>query len=286
MWRPQVEKISRQADFAQASAVAKAMADKSSAKDAKTPRLRRVIGAHCRSLSFAEDRVPFARSLWRVIAPDLRGYGESSIIPGKTTLDVFASDVATLLDQLNIQEIVIGGLSMGGQIVMEFCRLYPERVRGILLAATSPRAETEEGKRNRAKMADRLLRDGMETYAEEVLPKMMAARNIAALPSVAEHVRSMMRAAHPVGAAAALRGRAERPDYESTLASLDVPALVVVGDEDAFTTRSDAERMHTLLKRSELVWMDGVGHMPNLERDVEFNAALERLLEAVIVAVQ
>jgi 3-oxoadipate enol-lactonase len=218
---------------------------------------------------------------WRVIAPDLRGYGESSVIPGKTTLDIFATDIATLLDRLNIQEIVIGGLSMGGQIVMEFCRLYPEQVRGVLLAATFPRGETEEGKRTRAKMADRLLREGMETYAEEVLPKMVAPRNIAALPAVAEHVRSMMRAAHPAGAAAALRGRAERPDYESALASLDVPALVVVGNEDAFTTRTDAEQMHLLLRRSELVWMEGVGHMPNLEREVEFNAALGRFLDRV-----
>lgn len=223
----------------------------------------------------------FVQSGWRVIAPDLRGYGESSVVPGKTTLDLFAHDIAALLDQLNIREVVIGGLSMGGQIVMEFCRLYPERVRGILLAATFPRAETEEGKRNRAIMADRLLREGMERYAEEVLTKMVAPRNIAALPAVAEHVRSMMRAAHPAGAAAALRGRAERPDYESTLASLDLPALVVVGDEDAFTTRADAERMRALLKRSELVWMEGVGHMPNLEREVEFNAALRRFLDRI-----
>jgi pimeloyl-ACP methyl ester carboxylesterase len=221
-----------------------------------------------------------------VIAPDLRGYGESSIVTGKTTLDIFAHDIAGLLDQLNIREVVIGGLSMGGQIVMEFCRLYPERVRGILLAATSPKAETQEGKQNRAIMADRLLREGMEPYAEEVLPKMVAPRNLVALPAVAEHVRSMMRAAHPTGAAAALRGRAERPDYESTLAALDVPALIVVGDEDAFTTRADAERMRALLKRSQLVWMEGVGHMPNLEREVEFIEAMERLLEAVTVAVQ
>jgi pimeloyl-ACP methyl ester carboxylesterase len=221
----------------------------------------------------------FARTSWRMIVPDLRGYGESSIVTGKTTLDIFAHDIAGLLDRLNIREVVIGGLSMGGQIVMEFCRLYPERVRGILLAATSPKAETQEGKQNRAIMADRLLREGMEPYAEEVLPKMLAPRNIVTLPAVAEHVRSMMRAAHPVGAAAELRGRAERPDYEG-LAALDVPALIVVGAEDAFTTRADAERMHTLLKRSELVWMEGVGHMPNIEREVEFNEAMERLLEA------
>lgn len=270
MWRPQVGGISRQADFAKASTVANAMADKSSARDAKTPRLR-----------VTDERERFEWPSWRVIAPDLRGYGESSVIPGKTTLDVFAHDIAALLDQLHIREVVMGGLSMGGQIVMEFCQLYSERVRGVLLAATSPKAETEEGKRHRAKMAERLVREGMEPYAEEVLPKMVAPRNLVALPAVAEHVRSMMRAAHPAGAAAALRGRAERPDYESTLAALDVPALIVVGDEDAFTARADAERMHSLLKRSELVWMEGVGHMPNLERAVEFNEALERLLDRV-----
>jgi pimeloyl-ACP methyl ester carboxylesterase len=219
-----------------------------------------------------------------VIAPDLRGYGESTVVPGKTSLDQFAQDVAALLDRVGVRDVVIGGLSMGGQIVMEFCRLFPARVRGVLFAATFSRAETDEGKRSRAAMADRLLREGMEAYAEEVLPKMVAAETIAALPAVADHVLSMMRAAHPAGAAAALRGRAERPDYEDTLARLDVPAAIVVGDEDAFTTRSDAERMHALLRRSELVWMEGVGHMPNLEREAEFNAALHRLLDAVTVA--
>jgi pimeloyl-ACP methyl ester carboxylesterase len=214
------------------------------------------------------------KSGWRVIVPDLRGYGESSVVPGRTTLDVFARDIAALLDSLDITNILIGGLSMGGQIVMEFCWLYPQRVRGILLAATFPKAETEEGKSNRAAMADRLLREGMDRYAEEVLPKMLAPGSIATLPSVVEHVRGMMRGTNPVGAAAALRGRAERPDYEDTLAHLNVPALIVIGDEDAFTTRADAERMQALLQGSELVWMKGVGHMPNLEREGAFNRAV------------
>jgi pimeloyl-ACP methyl ester carboxylesterase len=210
--------------------------------------------------------------------PDLRGYGESTVVPGKTTLDIFASDIAGLLDELGIREVVIGGLSMGGQIVMEFSRLYPERVRGILLAATFCRAETEEGRRQRAIMADRLLKEGMQPYADEVLPKMVTPANLIALPAVADQVRAMMRGTNPVGAAAALRGRAERPDYAETLARLHVPALVVVGDEDAFTTRPDAEQMSGLLKQSELIWIKGVGHMPNLESEGEFNEALGRLL--------
>ena len=110
---------------------------------------------------------------------------------------------------------------------------------------------------------------------------MVAPDNIAVLPDVAEHVLAMMRRTDPGGAAAALRGRAERPDYEETLGSLDVPALVVVGDKDAFTTRADADIMRTRLKRSELVWIKEAGHMPNLERAAEFNAALVRFLRSL-----
>jgi 3-oxoadipate enol-lactonase len=162
---------------------------------------------------------------------------------------------------------------------MEFCRLYPERVRGTLLAATFCRAETEAGRHQRTAMADRLLREGMQGYVEEVLPKMVTPANLQRLPRVADHVRGMMRATSPTGAAAALRGRAERPDYGETLAKLDVPAVVVVGDEDAFTTRADAEQMSALLKMAELVWIKKVGHMPNLENEREFNEALGRLLD-------
>jgi pimeloyl-ACP methyl ester carboxylesterase len=215
---------------------------------------------------------------WRVLAPDLRGYGETAVVPGKTPLDAFAADLAALLDHLDIATVVIGGLSMGGQIVMEFARRYPHRVRGLMLAATFPQSETDEGKRSRNAMADRLQREGMASYAGEVLPKMLAARSIDTLPAVAAHVTAMMRTTNPEGAAAALRGRAERSSYEATLAGLAVPSLVVVGSEDAFSTHLDAERMCELLSSSELVWLEGVGHMPNLESPEAFNAALLRLL--------
>jgi pimeloyl-ACP methyl ester carboxylesterase len=234
---------------------------------------------------------PFDRSMWapqirafggasaRVIAPDLRGYGMTSVVPGKTTLDVFAADLAALLDHLDLAQVVIVGLSMGGQIVMEFCRAHPDRVLAAGFAATSPQAEDEAGKAAQNAMADRLLAEGMATYAKETLPKMVAPRNIDAFPGVAKHVLTMMQSAHPEGAAAALRGRAERPAYDDVLAGLRAPAMIVAGSEDAFTTRADAERMKGLMPHAELVWLEGVGHMPHLERQADFNAALARLLE-------
>jgi pimeloyl-ACP methyl ester carboxylesterase len=218
---------------------------------------------------------------WRVIAPDLRGYGESSVVPGVTGLDVFASDIAALLDHLKLDRVVLGGLSMGGQIVMEFYRLFPERVRGLLLADTFPRAETPEGKVSRSAMADRVIAEGMAPYANEVLDKMVAPYNVTALPDVAAHVLQMMCATDPQGAAAALRGRAERPDYCELLTQVAVPALVVVGADDEYTPVADAEFMHEQLPQSTLAVIPNAAHLPNLERPAEFNDVLRRFLASI-----
>ncbi|WP_220183071.1 alpha/beta fold hydrolase [Sphaerisporangium album] len=236
---------------------------------------------------------PFDRSMWapqlaalagpglRVIAPDLRGYGESTVVPGVTPLETFARDIAALLDHLGLGEVVIGGLSMGGQIVMEFARLFPGRVRGLLLADTFAQAETSDGRTARHAQAARLLREGMGPYAEEVLAKMIAPYNVEALPEVAAHVLGMMRAAPPEGAAAALLGRAERLDYSDPLTEVTVPTLVVVGRDDAFTPVADAEYLRDRVPGAALVVVEGAAHMPNLERPERFDAAVRALLAAV-----
>jgi pimeloyl-ACP methyl ester carboxylesterase len=229
---------------------------------------------------------PFDRSMWRpqvehfsarghrVIAADLRGYGESTVVPGITPLPVFATDVVALLDHLGIDEFVLGGLSMGGQIVMECARMFPGRLKGLILADTFAQPETEEGRRKRHQMADRLLREGMSGYATEVLWKMVAPHNTAA----GEHVAKMMHNAPPEGAAAALRGRADRPDYTETLGTITVPTLIVVGSDDEYTPVRDAEYMRDRVPGSTLVVVDGAAHMPNLERPEVFNEAVAELL--------
>ncbi|MGW7351988.1 alpha/beta fold hydrolase [Streptomyces sp. NPDC054784] len=236
---------------------------------------------------------PFNRRMWapqaaalaadghRVVTADLRGYGESEVVPGVTPLEVFARDTLALLDHLGLERVVLGGLSMGGQIVMDFYRMFPERVCGLLLADTFAAAETPEGRAARHAMADRLLAEGMDAYADEVLDRMVAPYNVTALPQVAADVRAMMRTTPPEGAAAALRGRAERPDYRELLTRVTVPALVVVGRDDAYTPVRDAEAMHRLLPDSTLTVVQGAAHMPNLERPAEFNAAFRAFLTRV-----
>ncbi|ALO09546.1 Beta-ketoadipate enol-lactone hydrolase [Streptomyces venezuelae] len=236
---------------------------------------------------------PFDHTMWqpqidrfslthRVIAPDLRGYGITPLgataLTEVTGLGDFAEDLVDLLDDLGIEQAVVAGLSMGGQIAMELHRRHPERVRGLVLADTFPAAETEEGKAARNAMADRLLKEGMQGYADEVLDRMVAPYNTHAAP----HVHRMMCASDPVGAAAALRGRAERPDYRESLTTVAVPALVVVGRDDTYTPVEDAEEMHALLPDSTLAVIERAAHLPNLEQPEEFDAVLDSYLRSLV----
>ncbi|MDF3149594.1 MULTISPECIES: alpha/beta hydrolase [unclassified Streptomyces] len=259
-----------------ASLVSLAYEDKGGADPSSTPLV--LVHGH-----------PFDRTMWtpqieafsaarRVIAPDLRGYGASPVLPGVTLLSDFARDIEALLDDLKVETFVLAGLSMGGQIAMECYAQFPGRIRGLVLADTFPAAETAQGKRTRGAMADRLLREGMRGYADEVLEKMVAPYADA---EVKAHVHRMMTATPPEGAAAALRGRAERPDYRDLLTRVGVPVLVVVGADDAYTPVSDAEAMHAALPDSTLRVIEGAAHMPNLERPGEFNEALGAFLSRV-----
>jgi len=233
---------------------------------------------------------PFDRSMWRpqaehlagsgyrVVTPDLRGYGQSKAQDTKTGLDVFASDLVELADHLHLDRFVLGGLSMGGQIVMQLVKDHPGRVQALLLADTFAGLDTPQAKQARYDTADRITEEGMEGYAEELLPKMISKQTRASRPDVEEHVLTMMRNAPKEGAAAALRGRAERPDYTPALATVRVPALVVVGSDDEFTPVADAELIHREIKTSTLVVIEGAGHLPNLERETEFDEALSTFL--------
>jgi pimeloyl-ACP methyl ester carboxylesterase len=230
---------------------------------------------------------PFDRSMWepqlrrfgaerRVIVPDLRGYGASGgAVP---EWPAFIDDLAALLDGLRVPRAVVAGLSMGGQIALEFWARHPGRVAGLLLADTTAAGETAESREARIAQAQRLLREGMDPYAVEVLYLMVAPD---APPAVAEHVLAMMRSTDPAGAAAAQRARADRPDRRADLAAITVPTTVVVGSEDAFTPVADARVISEGVPGAELVVVDGAAHMPNLERPEAFDAALQRLLDRV-----
>jgi pimeloyl-ACP methyl ester carboxylesterase len=190
-------------------------------------------------------------------------------------------DLVHLLDHLSIERVCVAGLSMGGQLAMEFVRAFPDRTAGAIFAATFPQAETPEGIERRNRMADRLITEGMVPTGCEMLTKLIGAAALKRQPSIATTVFQMICTTDPVGAAAAVRGRALRRDYRESLKEIRVPCLIVQGTEDAFSTIGEAEGMHAAIAGSRLEIFAGAGHMPNLEDEDRLNRHLHGFLETV-----
>ena len=235
---------------------------------------------------------PFNRSLWteqaevlrgryRVVAPDLRGFGESDSSEGTATMSRMANDVASLMDALEIERAVIGGLSMGGYVALAFARMFPARVRAMILADTRAQADTEEGKQTRSQQAEKALSEGMAGIADAMLPKLLTPETVSKRPELVKRVRDMMLKTKPEGAAAALLGMAERDDQTEFISSIQVPALIIVGREDAITPVADSEKMQSRIEGSRLVVIENAGHVSNLEQTEQFNDALLGFLSTV-----
>lgn len=237
---------------------------------------------------------PFDHTMWypqvvalsdnyRVITPDLRGYGKSTLpASGKTRFEDYATDMLLLLDHLGVGSFHLAGLSQGGQIIMEMFRQAPGRIKSLIFADTFASLDTPEVKQGRYDAANRLEREGMDAYADEVIYKMLKPEHVTSMPKVAEHVIKMMKSTSPLGAATALRARAERIDYLSVVfPTIGIPALAIVGRQDEFTPVPKAEEMQRNLKNCKLVVIEDAGHMPNLEHPDEFNKVVLDFLASV-----
>jgi 3-oxoadipate enol-lactonase len=235
---------------------------------------------------------PFNRSIWReqvaglsanyrIITPDLRGHGETTVGDTTPTMAEMARDVAALLDELGIERVTLCGLSMGGYVALAFYRHFPLRVRALVLADTRPQTDTPEARRNREEQARKILQEGMESIADDFLKKVLTAATISERPEITERVRQMILKTNPQGAANALRAMAARPDQTEFLEEISAQTLILVGSEDQITPLKDAELMHREIGGSRLEIIEGAAHLSNLERPAEFNHALKDFLDAL-----
>ena len=225
-----------------------------------------------------DEQIPALSQSYRVVAPDLRGFGDSDASQDPSTMSHLAADIAALMDHLAIPRATICGLSMGGYVALAFYKQFHSRVRALVLADTRAQADTEEAKQTRAQQAEKALAEGMAGIADAMLPKLLTPETVSKRPEVVKFVRDMMLKTKPEGAAAALRGMAEREDQTELLPKISVPTLIVVGADDAITPVADSEKMHHGIAGSSLVVLDHAGHVSNVERTQQFNDALLHFL--------
>jgi 3-oxoadipate enol-lactonase len=214
---------------------------------------------------------------FRVLAPDLRGFGESPLGKGEVTMRRYAEDLALLLDRLGIREkIIFCGLSMGGYIAWQFWQKYAERLAGLVVCDTRAAADTPEARAGRAALAAKVLDVGPQAAADAMLPKLFAPESERENPAAIAATRAVILRTSAAGIAAALDGMAKRPDVTDMLGGIAVRTLVIVGEHDAISPPAEMRGIADRIPGAEFAVIKRAGHMSPLEEPDAFNEALGR----------
>jgi pimeloyl-ACP methyl ester carboxylesterase len=222
--------------------------------------------------------LPHLAGVARPVLVDLPGLGASPVPAGEPSLDVSAEGVVAVLDRLGLRRAVLVGVSMGGYVAMAVARHHPERVAGLALVDTKAEADDEQARANRLRMADAVLGGAGTRALVPMLDSLLGPTTHADRPDVVGAVRDWLAAAPPAGVAWSQRAMAARPDSRQVLAGLDVPAVVVVGEQDGLTPPAAARAMVGELTRGVLTIVPGAGHLSPLEAPRQVGRALTGLV--------
>jgi 3-oxoadipate enol-lactonase len=217
---------------------------------------------------------------WRLITPDLRGFGGSTELdsPSSVAIADYADDVADLMDELSISRAVIGGLSMGGYAALALLQGKPQLIEALVLADTRATADSPEARANRRNMLALVDREGPSGVAREMMPKLLGKTTRELNPAAEAQVRRLIKQQSPVAIRGAIQRMMHRPDSTALLPAVSVPTLVIVGEEDELTPPDDSRRMAEAVPGAVLVTIPAAGHLSNMEQPDAFNAALNGFL--------
>ena len=225
--------------------------------------------------------LPLADAGYRVIAPDLRGFGASEAPLEGYSMDGFADDVVALMDALQIEQAVVGGMSMGGYLLMNLLERYPQRVRAACFIATKSSADDEEGRARRTAMAADAERLGANPLIKIFAELLFAPNTMHEKPELIARVTAWMRDTNPRALAGGLLAMRDRKDYTPLLPGFRHPSLVLAGALDRAASPNAVELLTAGLPDCRRRVIENAGHMVNMERPEEFNAALIEFLKAL-----
>jgi pimeloyl-ACP methyl ester carboxylesterase len=235
---------------------------------------------------------PHDRTLWaaqlsglqtqaRCLAPDLRGFGDSSVAE-PYSIDQFADDLAALLAMLAVDRAVVCGLSMGGYVALSLLRRHRSVLRGLILTSTRATADTLEAREKRTSLIDFVEARGVEALAGRQLKAMVGETTFTSRPDVLEALRHLMSDTPREGVIGGLRAMAERRDSTDLLDSIDIPTLVVNGAEDTFTPTAEMRALAAAIPGSRFEVIQGGGHVCPYEKPAAFNHLVGEYLASLV----
>jgi pimeloyl-ACP methyl ester carboxylesterase len=229
-----------------------------------------------------EEQTAVLSNRFRVIAPDLKGFGGSDAPEDHSaySMDAYAKDLKGLLDHLGIEKAVVVGLSMGGYVAFALLRLFPACISALVLADTRAEADPPEGKDRRSAQQAQVREQGTAGLIEALSGALVGETTRQQRPQIVEQVKALMDAP-PQGLIGALEAMKNRPDSSADLPNIDVPTLVIVGEEDGVTPPEASRKIHEHVAGSQLVVLPETGHLSNLEAPEAFTEAVQGFLESL-----
>jgi 3-oxoadipate enol-lactonase len=214
-------------------------------------------------------------SRFRVIAPDIRGFGESQ--PSSAwTMEDLADDVSELLDKIGAPDSAVIGVSMGGYIALTFWWKYPGRVRQLVLSNSRARADSETERAARNEMIAAIQQSGSRILPDRMLPRLLQPNPD---PAVVRTVRDMIEQTDASAAAYAVMAMRDRMDFSSSLHRVTCPAMVISGENDAIIRVEESRSVAAAIPGGRFVTIPNSGHLSSLENPEAFNAALLEFLQ-------
>jgi 3-oxoadipate enol-lactonase len=228
--------------------------------------------------------LPVAEALstrYRVVMPDLRGHGESGVGEGPATMEKHAADIARVMDDAEVGRAPLIGVSIGGYALFEFWRKYRGRVAALGLCNTKAPADGPDARGGRLQAANDVLERGTESFFESMIPKVLAKTTRETRPDLRDGALRMMRQMSPEDVAQVQRGMASRPDSIETLKTINVPTLLVTGDEDLMTGMNEAELMQQHISGSQVRVIPKAGHYSAWEQPHDAAKILRQFLDSL-----
>ena len=235
---------------------------------------------------------PLNRSMWkpqvaalaaadyRVITPDMRGFGETPAGEAATTgdMDTLADDLVALLDHLHIEQAVIGGMSMGGYVLLNLLARHRDRIKAACFLVTRANSDDEGGRAKRNHLIAEVEAGRPTAVADAFIQVLFAEETSERNPELVAEVYRWLAATDPAGLLLGLRSIRDRVDSTSLLSELILPALVIGAMQDRTLPMENSRELAAAIPGASLDLIDQAGHMANLERPDEFNQSLLNFL--------
>jgi len=218
---------------------------------------------------------------WRVIAYDIRGFGNSGAGTADFSIELFVDDLIDLMDTLKIETAMLCGLSMGGYIALNAMENFPKRFNALILCDTNCMADTPEAAEKRMKTVESIQEKGLEQYANDSVKKLFAPESFVTNKEKIATVKEMIMEASVQSLSKTLVALSRRKETCTNLHRISIPVLIVVGKEDQITPPDAARLMQKSIKGSILKIIEHAGHLSNIENSYEFNIQLEKFVASV-----